>query len=113
MSNMKKIEEEKLFNILNPRDANTEFKITIKFQKHLSQNYEKAVALARKNKYFMEEGKGDYQKFYASFYPEDTQQLHQLFDLVHQHKKTEIFLNNKRIPYIHDLWLFLMWFYKY
>jgi hypothetical protein len=113
MNAKKKIEEEKLFNILNPRKANMDFKITIKFQKYFSPNFEKAVVLAKKNKYFMGEGEGDYYKLYASFYPEDTQELHQLFDLVHKDKNTEIYLNNKRVPYIHDLWLFLMWFYKY
>lgn len=113
MDVIKKIEEEKLFNILNPRQANNKFKITIKFQKHMSQNFERAATLAKQNRYFIEEGNGDLKKFYASFYPQEAQQLHDLFDLVHQHKKTEIFLNNKRIPYIHDLWLFLMWFYRY
>ena len=52
------IQEEKLQNILNPRKANKEFKITIRFQKHFSKNFEKALELARKNKYFMEEGDG-------------------------------------------------------
>ena len=107
-----KIAEEKLSNILNPKKSNRDFKITIRFQKHLSQNFNRALELAKKNKYFMEEGQGDFYKAYASFYPEDTDALHELFSLVHGHKHTEIFLNNKRIPYIQDLWLFLMWFYK-
>jgi hypothetical protein len=112
MDARKKIEEEKLFNILNPKKANNDFKITIKFQKHLSPKYQQALKLASQNKYFLEEGTGNAYKAYASFYPEDTESLHQLFDLVHQYEDTEIFLNNKRIPYIQDLWLFLMWFYK-
>ena len=112
MDARKKIEEEKLFNILNPKKANREFKITLKFQKHLSPKYEKAYELATQNRYFLEEGTGNSHKVYASFYPEDTEALHKLFDLVHQFSDTEIFLNNKRIPYIQDLWLFLMWFYK-
>ena len=36
MDAKKRIEEEKLFNILNPKKANSAFKITIRFQKHLS-----------------------------------------------------------------------------
>ena len=112
MDAKKKIEEEKLFNILNPKKANTDFKITIKFRKHLTPKYEQALELASRNNYFLEEGTGSTRKVYASFYPEDTEELHQLFDLVHQYEDTEIFLNNKRIPYIQDLWLFLMWFYK-
>lgn len=106
------IEEEKLQNILNPRKANREFKITIRFQKHLSKNYEKALKLARENPYFMEEGAGDYYKAYASFFPSDVEGLFNLFELVKDHETTKIYLNNKAIPYIQDLWLFLLWFYR-
>lgn len=107
-----KIQEEKLFNILNPKKANKDFKITIRFQKHLSRKYEEAVTLAKKNKYFMESGQGDFYKIYVSFYPEDVEALYNLFELVKDQETTKIYLNNKLIPYIQDLWLFLMWFYK-
>ena len=106
------IEEEKLQNILNPRKSNREFKVTIRFQKHLSRNFEKALELARKNKYFMEEGEGDFYKAYASFYPAEVEDLFNLFELVKDHETTKIYLNNKSIPYIQDLWLFLLWFYR-
>ncbi len=106
------IEEEKLQNILNPRKANREFKITIRFQKHLSRNFAKALELARKNKYFMEEGEGDFYKAYASFYPSEVEDLFNLFELVKDRETTKIYLNNKAIPYIQDLWLFLLWFYR-
>jgi len=106
------IQEEKLQNILNPRQANKEFKITIRFQKHYSKNYEKALELAKKNRYFMEEGTGDFYKAYASFYPTEVEELFCLFELVKEHENTKIYLNNKSIPYIHDFWLILMWFYR-
>ena len=112
MNARQQIQEEKLQNILNPRQANKEFKITIRFQKHYSKNFEKALTLARKNKYFLEEGAGDFYKAYASFYPADAEELFKLFELVKEHETTKIYLNNKSIPYIQDLWLFLMWFYR-
>jgi hypothetical protein len=112
MDARKQIEEEKLQNILNPRKSNRECKITIRFQKRLSKNFEKALELARQNKYFMEEGQGDFYKAYASFYPIDVEDLFHLFELVKEQETTKIFLNNKAIPYIHDLWLFLFWFYR-
>ena len=112
MDTRQQIQEEKLQNILNPRQTNKEFKITIRFQKHYSKNFEKALALARKNKYFLEEGTGDFYKAYASFYPADAEELFKLFELVKEHETTKIYLNNKSIPYIQDLWLFLMWFYR-
>lgn len=108
----KKIAEEKLFNILNPKKANSEFKITIRFQKNSSKNYIKAVKLAKDNKYFMEEGEGDFKKVYVSYYPEDVEELYQMFELVKNYETTKIYLNNKSIPFIQDLWLFLLWFYR-
>jgi hypothetical protein len=106
------IQEEKLQNILNPRKSNREFKITIRFRKHVSKNFEKALEMAKSNKYFMEEGQGDFYKAYASFYPADVEGLFNLFELVKDQETTKIFLNNKAIPYIQDLWLFLLWFYR-
>ncbi len=106
------IQEEKLFNILNPKKANREFKITVRFRKHLTKKYEKAVQLARQNPTFMEEGEGDFHKIYVSFYPQDVEALYELFELVKEQESTRIYLNNKLIPYIQDLWLFLMWFYR-
>ena len=55
---------------------------------------------------------GDFYKAYASFYPADVEELFNLFELVKEHETTKIYLNNKSIPYIQDLWLFLMWFYR-
>jgi hypothetical protein len=112
MDAKKKIEEEKLFNILNPKKSNREFKITLRFQKHLTKKYRQAVQLAKKNPSFMEEGEGDFYKIYVSFYPQDVEDLYELFELVKDQETTKIYLNNKLIPYIQDLWLFLMWFYK-
>lgn len=112
MDAAKKIEEEKLANILNPKKSNKEFKITIRFQKHLSKKYEKAVELAKKNPFFMDEGKGEFYKVYVSFFPEEVDALYEIFELVKEQETTKIYLNNKLIPYIQDLWLFLMWFYR-
>jgi hypothetical protein len=112
MDARKKIQEEKLFNILNPKRANKEFKITLRFRKHLTKKYEKAVELAKANKYFLEEGEGDFYKIYVSFYPEDVEKLFEIFELVKDQETTKVYLNNKLIPYIQDLWLFIMWFYR-
>jgi hypothetical protein len=112
MDARKKIEEEKLSNILNPRGANREFKITVRFQKHLTKKYEQAVLLARQNPSFMEEGEGDFHRIYVSFFPREVEALYEIFELVKDQETTRLYLNNKLIPYIQDLWLFLMWFYR-
>jgi hypothetical protein len=64
------------------------------------------------NKYFMDEGNGYYYKFYVSFYHEDVEELYKILELVKNYESTKIFINNKPIPFIQDLWLFLAWFYK-
>jgi len=112
MDARKKIQEEKLMNILNPKRANKDFKITLRFRKQLTKKYEKAVELAKTNRYFLEEGEGDFYKIYVSFYPEDVEKLFEIFELVKDQETTRVYLNNKLIPYIQDLWLFLMWFYR-
>ncbi|MCP5049354.1 MAG: hypothetical protein GY940_19445, partial [bacterium] len=86
-----KIQEEKLFNILNPKRANKEFKITLRFQKHLSKKYEDAVKLEKKNKYFLEEGSGDFYKIYVSFYPQDVEEMYRVVELVKGHETTKIY----------------------
>lgn len=112
MNAKKKFEEEKLKNILNPLTVNREFKITIRFQTHSLKKIDHAFELAKKNPYFQEEGEGDSHWVYVSFYPQDVEALHEMFHLVHDREKTRLYLNNKMIPYIQELWLLLMWFYR-
>lgn len=123
MNAKKIIEEEKLINILHPPKVNREFKITIRFQKYPIKKVDQAFELAKKNPYFLVDGdgdgdgggggesEGDFQKVYASFYPRDAQALHELFDLVGDRETTRLYLNNKLVPYVQELWLLLMWFY--
>lgn len=111
MNAKKKIEEEKLMNILNPPKVNREFKITIRFQIHSLNKVDHAFELAKRNPYFLEEGEGNSHRVYVSFYPQDAEALHELFHLVHDREATRLYLNNKAIPYIQELWLLLMWFY--
>jgi len=112
MNAQQRIKEEKLFNILNPKQANREFKITVRFQKTLTKKYEKALELARRNKSFLQEGEGQFLKIYVSYGPESVDALFELFELVKDQETTKIYINNKLIPYIQDLWLFLIWFYR-
>jgi len=112
MDAQNKIQEAKLRNILNPGESAREFKITIRFREHSSDDCRVAVELARKNKYFLEEHEPNHTSYYASFYPEDVNDLYLLFQRVKELESTRIYLNDKRIPYIQELWLFLMWFYR-
>ncbi len=104
--------EEKLDSILHPTDQAKEFKITIEFEYKTSPNYEKAVDLARRNPTYREEGEGEWIRHSATYFPEDVEDLFELFNLVHEWDKTDVLVNHKKIPYGHQLWLPLMWFYR-
>lgn len=104
--------KEKLDSILFPRTKAKIFKITVRFGHHLSNNYKKAVELAQKNPTYQEEGQGEWKKHSATYTPDEVEELFQLFNLVHDWEDTEILVNHKKIPYGHQLWLPLMWFYR-
>jgi len=104
--------EAKLNSILHPKDRANEFKITIQFGYKRSPHYEKAVDLARRNPTYKEEGDGEWTRHSATYTPDDVDDLFELFRLIHDWEKTEVLVNHKRIPYGHQLWLPLMWFYR-
>ena len=107
-----KAEEEKLAEILHPSTKAKEFKITLVFGSRPSPDYEKAVELAKKNPDYSEEGSGEWVRHSATFTPAQADELFALFILVHEWDTTEVLVNHKRIPYAHQLWIPLMWFYR-
>ncbi len=112
LNEMDEITEEKLENILNPSTRAKCFKITVSFGYKSSPNYETAVSLAKKNPTYEETGSGEWIRHSATYTPEEVEDLFQLFNFVHDWESTEILVNHKRIPYGHQLWLPLMWFYR-
>jgi len=111
MSNGKAMDE-KLADILHPTTKAKEFKITLVFGCKMSPDYEKAVDLAKRNPDYTEEGSGEWVRHSATFAPAQADDLFALFNLVHAWETTEVLVNHKRIPYAHQLWLPLMWFYR-
>ncbi len=103
---------EKLDEILHPSDQARAFKITIIFRYKIVPDYAKAVALAKKNPTYREEGEGEFIRHSATYTPDEVDDLFDLFQLVHAWDDTEVLVNHKRLPYGHQLWLPLMWFYR-
>jgi len=104
--------EEKLADILYPNTTAKEFKITLVFGYKTSPDYAEAVDLAKRNPAYTEEGSGEWIRHSATFSPAQVEDLFALFCLVHSWETTEVLVNHKRIPYAHQLWLPLMWFYR-
>jgi len=105
-------EEEKLQSILHPATTAKAFKIPLEFGHKSTLKYKKAVDLARRMPSYAEEGEGEWIRHSATFMPEDVEELFELFNLVHEWDSTEVLVNHKKIPYAHQLWLPLMWFYR-
>lgn len=103
---------EKLDSILHPSTQAKAFKITLEFGYKMTPDYEKAVALAKKNPAYKEEGSGEWMRHSATYTPDEVDDLFELFNLIHDWEGTEVLVNYKRIPYGHQLWLPLMWFYR-
>jgi hypothetical protein len=104
--------EEKLADILYPSTKAKEFKITLAFGYKMTPDYEKAVDLARRNPTYKEEGSGEWVRHSSTYTPAEVEELFTLFNLVHEWESTEVLVNHKKIPYGHQLWLPLMWFYR-
>jgi len=104
--------EEKLAEILYPSTQAKSFKITLVFGYKISPNYKKAVELAKKNPTYKEEESGEWIRHSATYTPSEVDDLFELFNLVHDWETTEVLVNHKKIPYGHQLWLPLMWFYR-
>jgi hypothetical protein len=104
--------EEKLADILQPSPRAKEFKITVVFGVKAAPNYERAVALARRNPTYAEEGSGEWVRHSATYTPAEVEDLFDLYNLVSAWDDTEVLVNNRNIPYGTSLWLPLMWFYR-
>ena len=104
--------DEKLEAILHPSTQAKTFKITLEFGYKMTPDYEEAVELAKKSSTYKEEGSGEWIRHSATYTPDEVDDLFELFNLIHDWEKTEVLVNHKRIPYGHQLWLPLMWFYR-
>lgn len=103
---------DKLEEILYPDDRAKAFKITLVFPWKSGPDYEKAVALARLSPAYRTEGEGEFVRHQATYTPDEVDELFELFDIVQRWPETEVLVNHKRLPYGHQLWLPLMWFYR-
>jgi len=104
--------QEKLEDILAPSTKAKSFRITVVFGYKMTPDYEKAVALAKRNPTYKVEGEGEWVRHSAVYTPAEVEDLFALFSLVHDWETTDVLVNHKKIPYGHQLWLPLMWFYR-
>jgi len=105
-------EREVLDNILHDRTDAEIFKITIEFGYKPTQKYQKAVEISKKLATYKEKGSGKRIRHSVTFTPKEAESLFQVFNIVVDWEKTDIYVNHKKLPYAHSLWVPLMWFYR-
>jgi hypothetical protein len=104
--------KDKLEDILTPSNAAKSFRITVSFGYRMTPDYKRALAIAQRNPTYREEGEGEWIRHSAVYTPAEVEDLFRLFNIVHDWDSTEILVNHKKLPYAHELWLPLMWFYR-
>jgi hypothetical protein len=85
------------------------FSITLSFPTFDGDDYEQAVALARKAPEYREVGTGVQLRHRARFYPDDALALRALFEIVGRHDECQVLVDDRPIPFARELWLPLMW----
>ncbi|MBN1274378.1 MAG: hypothetical protein JXB26_19120 [Candidatus Aminicenantes bacterium] len=112
MSTDDRTQEARLNSILHPSTKAKIFTITLIFRYKISPSYKEAVEIARRNPTYREDGEGEWKRHITDFTPDDVDELFELFNIIHEWEDTEILVNHKALPYGHQLWLPLMWFYR-
>ncbi len=102
---------DELAELLYPGRRPRPFRITIRFEAFAGADYERAVALARLSPVYGEQLSPDGTRHRAAFDAGAARTLHELFELVRGRPGTELLVDEKRVPYAHELWLPLFWIF--
>ena len=85
------------------------FSITLSFPRFESDDYERAVALAKRAPEYREVGSGKALRHRARFYPENALELRNLFEIVDPSDECQVLVDDRGVPFARELWLPLMW----
>lgn len=85
------------------------FSLTLTFPPFESDDYERAVTLARASAEYRETGTGDSFRHRARFYSGDAGALKELFQIVGRYDATEVLVDDRPVPFARELWLPLLW----
>ncbi len=102
---------DEMAELLYPGRRPRPFRIAIRFEAFAGPDYERAVALARLSPGYGEEPSPDGTVHRAAFDAGAARTLHGLFELVRGRPGTEVLVDEKRVPYAHELWLPLFWIF--
>jgi len=95
--------------ILYPDKLKEKFTITVVFGHSRKKKYRQVVELAKQALSYHTEGEGRWLKHYAKYDPPSAAKLFELTALLNESIEYEVLVQDKPLPYGHDLWLPLMW----
>jgi hypothetical protein len=103
--------EDDLADLLYPGRRPRPFRVGVSFGAFEGPGYARAVELARESPVYREESAPEGPVHHASFDAGGARRLRDLFDLVKGRPETEVFVDGKKVPYAHELWLPLFWIF--
>ena len=86
------------------------FSITLVFPALDVPDFQKALELAKASAEYRETGAGASLRYRARFWSSDPLHLRNLFDIVGRSDATDVFIDDRPVPYARELWLPLVWF---
>ncbi len=102
---------DEMAELLYPGRRPRPFRVAIRFGAFDGTDYERAVALARLSPVYAEEQSPDGTVHRAAFDAGAARTLLALFELVRGRPGTEVLVDEKKVPYAHELWLPLFWIF--
>lgn len=105
--------QEQIQDILHPYLNTKEPVIAIQFgvPKDKEQDWREAIGFASAYTTYSSTKVGGMTKHRVEFRPDQSWDIHQMYQMLEKSPHLEIFINNMRVPYAATLWLPLLWFY--
>jgi hypothetical protein len=85
------------------------FSVSLEFSPFDGADYERALGIARASAEFRDLCSDTAVRHRARFFPENTLQLRDLWEIVGRFDSTDVLIDDKPMPYARELWLPLMW----
>jgi hypothetical protein len=102
---------DEMADLLYPGRRPRPFRVSVSFEAFEGEHFARAVALARRSPVYREEAGPDGVVHHAGFDAGEARTLRDLFELVRERPGTEVRVDGKKVPYAHELWLPLFWFF--
>lgn len=102
---------DEMADLLYPGRRPRPFRVSVSFEAFEGEHFARAVALARRSPVYREEAGPDGPVHHAGFDAGEARTLRDLFELVRERPGTEVRVDGKKVPYAHELWLPLFWFF--